>query len=206
MNADPHEIPRIAVQATAGGLLLMAFFTALWASWSLAGLPFAAGLVVIAVFLVFVVLFVIAGIRLFALARRFPTVDTTARRSQTRGMGRRFGIIFGLEGVLIGAASGVLGATGLSDYLNPVIALIVGLHFIPLARVFERTIDYWVAAWVVLAALVGIALLAFTTLAVTVVWTIVALATACGTSAYGFYMIREGRRLAGRVGVGPTPP
>lgn len=206
MNAEPHEIPRIAVQATAGGLLLMAFFTTLWASWSLAGLPFAAGLVVIAVFLVFVVLFVIAGIRLFALARRFPTVDTTARRTQTRSMGRRFGIIFGLEGVLIGAASGVLGATGLSDYINPVIALIVGLHFIPLARVFERTIDYWIAAWVVLTALVGIALLAFTALPVTIVWTIVALAAACGTSTYGFYMIHEGRRLVGRVGVGPTPP
>lgn len=205
MTTEPHDIPRIAVQATAGGLLLMAFFTTLWASWSLAGLPFAAGIVAIVVFGAFAVLFVIAGIRLFAVARRFPTVDTTARRAQTRSMGRRFGIIFGLEGVLIGAASGVLGATDLSDYINPVIALIVGLHFIPLARVFERTIDYWVAAWVVVASLVGIALLAFTPLPVTVVWTIVSLATACGTSAYGFYMIREGRRLAGLADAAPRP-
>lgn len=205
MTSGPREIPRIAVQATAGGLLLMAFFTTLWASWSMAGLPLAAGIVVIVVFLLFAVLFVIAGIRLFAVARRFPTVDTTSRRAQTRSMGRRFGIIFGIEGVLIGVASGVLGAVGLSDYINPAIALIVGLHFIPLARTFERTIDYWVAAWVVAAALIGIALLAFTTLAATVVWTVVALATACGTSAYGFYMIREGRRLTGIADAAPGP-
>ncbi|MFT4226709.1 hypothetical protein [Micropruina sp.] len=200
MDAEPHTIPRVAVHSTAGGLLLMAFFTTLWASWTLAGLPLPAGFVVVAAFLVCVVLFVVEGIRLFVLARRFPTVDTVERRGQTRSMGRRFGVIFGLEGVLIGVASGVLGATGLSDYLNPVIALIVGLHFIPLAGVFERTIDYWIAGWVIAAALVGIGLLTFTTLAATTVWTIVALATACGTSTYGFYMICQGRRIAINAG------
>lgn len=200
MSDDSRVVPRIGVQGVAGGLVLMAFFTVLWGSWSLVGLPPTVGVPIIVVFALSAVAFAVEGIRLFRLARQFPAVDTTSRRAQTKSTGARFGIIFGLEGVLIGAASGVLAAAGMSDYINPVIALIVGLHFIPLARVFERTIDYYIAAWVVLAAGTGVVLLALTALPVYTVWTIVAIATACGTSAYGLYMLSAGHRLRDAAG------
>jgi len=63
--------------------------------------------------------------------------------------------------------------------------------------VFERTIDHYIAGWVVIVALVGICLLALTETPVDTVWAIVSLATACGTSAYGIYMRQLSRRLRG---------
>lgn len=197
MSSDSDGIPRAAVLGTACGLILMAFFTTLWGSWSLVGLSGPFAVVVIVAFSSLGVVFVVEGIRLLRVLRRFPTIDTASRRAQTGRIGLQFGIIFGIEGVLIGAASSLLVTAGLSDYLNPVTALIVGLHFIPLARVFERTIDHYIAGWVVIVALVGICLLALTETPVDTVWAIVSLATACGTSAYGIYMRQLSRRLRG---------
>lgn len=199
MTSDLHAVPRIGVQGVAGGLLLMAFFTILWGSWSLTGLPLVLGVPIIAVFVALAILFAIGGIRLFGLARHFPRVDTSSRQARTKSFSIRFGVVFGTEGLTIGAASGALVATGLSDFINPVIALIVGLHFIPLARIFERTIDYYIAAWVVVVALVGIGLLAFTSTPVQTVWAIVSLGTACGTSVFGLYMMGLARGLRRRV-------
>jgi hypothetical protein len=197
VSSDSDGIPRAAVLGTACGLILMAFFTTLWGSWSLVGLSGPFAVVVIVAFSSLGVVFVVEGIRLLRVLRRFPTIDTASRRAQTGRIGLQFGIIFGIEGVLIGAASSLLVTAGLSDYLNPVTALIVGLHFIPLARVFERTIDHYIAGWVVIVALVGICLLALTETPVDTVWAIVSLATACGTSAYGIYMRQLSRRLRG---------
>lgn len=191
-------IPRVAYVGVAGGLLLMAFFTLLWASWLFGTVSPAIATPVFAAYAVFAIVFVVVAVRLFGSARRAPTIDTDERIGRTTSIGRQFGIIFGIEFVLIGAAGGILSATGNSDYLNPVIALIVGAHFIPLARVFERTIDYYIAAWTILFALLGIALLLFTSTPRDTVWTIVALAAANGTTAYGVYMLVIARRLTRR--------
>jgi len=70
-------------------------------------------------------------------------------------------------------------------YFAPAIALIVGLHFIPFGFLFRRSIDFYIAAWVVIWAIVGIWLIASQTLAAPLVASLVGVATACGTSAYG---------------------
>ena len=54
-----------------------------------------------------------------------------------RRMGMSFGIIFGIEGLLIGAAAAALAQAGRPLLIPVAIALIVGLHFFPLARVFR---------------------------------------------------------------------
>jgi hypothetical protein len=107
--------------------------------------------------------------------------------------------VFATEGILIGVAAGILGATGNGDYVNGAIAFIVGLHFLPLAWVFGRTIDYCIGSWVMLAAIVGIVLIATGAVAPEQSWTIVSLATTCGTTAYGLYMLAVKRRLLAGV-------
>ena len=194
-----NEVPRIAVRGVAGGLLLMAFFTALWIAWVL---PVASPVITTAIavpFFALAVLFLVQGVRLFVLSGRFPVVATSDRGLQSKRIGLRFGIIFGIEGALIGATSGILFATGLDDYLAPAIALIVGVHFIPLARVFERTIDYWVAGWVILVAITGILLIAFSPLEPALVSALVGIGTAIGTSVYGIYMLTVERSLLARA-------
>jgi len=64
---------------------------------------------------------------------------------------------------------------------------VVGVHFIPFGFIFHRTIDFYIAGWVVIWAVTGIWLIAVASL--------VAVATACGTAAYGIYMLRIKRAI-----------
>ena len=54
-----------------------------------------------------------------------------------------FGIIFGIEGALIALAAILLGQHGLGLWIPFAAALIVGIHFLPLARVFDMPLYYW---------------------------------------------------------------
>jgi len=57
-----------------------------------------------------------------------------------------FGIIFGIEGALIGLSCAWLGNHGHGDWVPIAIALIVGVHFLPLAKLFEVPVYYWTGA------------------------------------------------------------
>lgn len=74
------------------------------------------------------------------------------------------------------------------------------MHFIPLGRVFERTIDYWVAAWVILVAIVGVLLIALAPVSPAFVSALVGIGTAIGTSVYGVYLLILERSLLARIG------
>ena len=54
-----------------------------------------------------------------------------------------FGIVVGAESGLIWLCATLLTHLGLSIWIEIAIAIIVGLHFIPLARVFEAPVYYW---------------------------------------------------------------
>lgn len=60
-----------------------------------------------------------------------------------RAIGRRFGWIFLAEAAAIVIAANVLASRGVGDWILFAVAVIVGLHFLPLARLFEAPIYYW---------------------------------------------------------------
>lgn len=173
----------------------MAVFTAWWASDSLFGGNRAAGVGFTALGAVAAVVFLAQAVRLFRAGRGMPTELDADDREQRRRSGTVFGIVFGAEGLLIGVAAGLLTNTGHGDYLLPVIALIVGLHFYPMAWVFQRRLDVWLATWTSLVGVVGIVAVALDTGARDQVWAWVGVATALATATYGTYMVRYGNRL-----------
>ena len=177
------------------GLFLMGFFTLLWASWSLYGLPLVLGVVVVVIFGAFAVVFVVNGLQLIRSASRLPEPAGEESRRRGHALQLGFGITFASEGVVIAVVCALLAINGAYAYFAPAIALVVGLHFIPFGFLFRRTIDYYIAAWVVLWAVVGIWLIASQTLAAPLVASVVGVATACGTSAYGAYMLRVERAI-----------
>lgn len=197
-------IPRAAIQGIANGIILMAFFTVLWASWAAVGVSIGFRIVIGVVFFAFAIVFLVEGIPPFGASKRLPTVAAGDQQQRSKSIGRRFGVIFATEGILIGASSAVLGATDNYLYINPVTALIVGAHFLPLARVFNRTIDYYIGAWVILVALLGLGQLLSSAVDPYLVLTIVSIGTAAGTSTYGFYMVTKKRALLRRLGSGLT--
>lgn len=72
--------------------------------------------------------------------------------------GRTFGLIVGIEFAIAGIGAGLLSWWGRADLIAPWIALVVGVHFIPLAPLLHYPLLYGVAALVIIAALVAVPL------------------------------------------------
>ena len=181
------SIPRIAIQSIATGLSMMAFFTMMWAGIAYGSLD--NGLLVLIIFSALSLSFIINAIYLFGISKRFPKLETEADKAEGKRSGKWFGIIFGAEGLGIFIAINIVTNIGHADLVIPVIALVVGLHFYPLAKVFKRTIDYYLATWTTLVAVCGIILLLNKTYPVAHVDAIVGMGTAIATSCYGLYMM-----------------
>ncbi|ASU32418.1 hypothetical protein [Mucilaginibacter xinganensis] len=199
MNNQPHLIPADAVKGIASGLLMMACFTLIWAGIAYGGLhgtAYAWGLIP---FPVLAIAFVINGISLFRIAGHFPKVESEEDKAEEKKRGKWFGIVFGAEGLGIFIAINVVINIGHPELTIPVIALVVGLHFYPLARVFKRTIDYYLATWSTIIAVLGIAFSLNHTLSQPNVSAFTGIGIAVATSCYGLYMIYKGQELQGLI-------
>jgi hypothetical protein len=72
--------------------------------------------------------------------------------------GRIIGWASGVEGLALALAGHLLITAGLSAYVASAIAVIVGLHFLPLAKLLPVPIYYLTALLLVLAGLAGLAI------------------------------------------------
>ena len=64
-----------------------------------------------------------------------------------------FWIDFGIEWGLSVIAVVVLGHVGRSDLIPQAVGVIVGLHFLPLAKIFSAKLYYWTGTTIVVAAI-----------------------------------------------------
>jgi hypothetical protein len=142
------------------GALIMVFFGCMWLGWALGSMGLRAAVVIAAVLAFAASLWIPAyGLLRKGLRASKQAAPLTAEqeREQSR-MGKMFGIVFGAEGLLIFLAVNVLNNLGLGDYAISAIAAIVGLHFLPLARLFHRPMYYLVGVIMTIAALASIAI------------------------------------------------
>jgi hypothetical protein len=82
-----------------------------------------------------------------------PDSTDPAAAAKGKRAGILFGIIFGLEGGLIALSSALLARSGHGDWIPVAAGMIVGLHFLPLAHVFEMPLYYGTGALSVLGIL-----------------------------------------------------
>jgi len=195
MKTQPHTIPRIAIQSIASGLLMMAFFTMMWATMANLGLNGRDHYAVLVFFGILAILFVSNAIHLLTIAKRFPKLSSEEDKAEGKRSGKWFGIIFGAEGLGIVIAINIVKYLGHDDLVIPVIALVVGLHFYPLGWVFKRTLDYYLATWATLIAVLSIIFTLNKTLTANDVLAFVGVGIGIATSCYGLYMIKDGMRL-----------
>jgi len=92
------------------------------------------------------------------LSRNIPSIHDPLAAAKGKRSGRLFGIVFAAESGLIWLCATLLAHLGLSIWIPVAIAVIVGLHFIPLARVFEAPVYYWTGVLCV-AGLLGCSLI-----------------------------------------------
>ena len=195
MTKEAQILPRIAIRSIGGGLLLMALFTMMWAGIAQAGLQQHDHHVVLILFSAFSITFVMYGIVVLIAAQRFPKFTSTSDAAEGKTMTTRFGIIFGIEGTAIPVVSVILLVLGYQEFTLPAIALIVGLHFYPMAKVFNRKIDYYLATWTCLVAIGAMIITAGHQYTQAFTLTIMGIGVALATSTYGFYMLANGYHL-----------
>lgn len=105
------------------------FFAFAWFGWGQEGPPTGVS-VALGVGAVLAVLVTIGAVLAARHARDEPSPVSGAVA------GRRFGIIVGVEFGLIGLGAAMLGATGHAVFIPAWACLVVGVHFVPLARLF----------------------------------------------------------------------
>jgi hypothetical protein len=195
MKKEPHIIPDSAIKGIATGLIMMAVFTSAWAGIGYGGLKDTSYWFVLIIFPVLSILFVVNSIKLLKAAKHFPKITSEADIAEEKKTGKWFGIIFGAEGLGIFIGINVVVNLGHPELTMPVLALVVGLHFFPLAKVFKRTIDYYLATWSTIIATLSIVLSLNKTLTQSGVFTLLGIGIGIATSCYGIYMVTEGKRL-----------
>lgn len=124
---------REELRGFAYGIFFMSAFGFVWASTGSSALPGGSAFVLTADVVVSLAL-ISAGLYLLRAARFMPELPEGAMSS---GVWRRFRIVGVVEGVAILAAVFVLGRAGRPEWIPAVVALIVGLHFFPLASIFR---------------------------------------------------------------------
>jgi len=196
MNQDPNIMPDVAVKGIATGLIMMAFFTLLWAGIAFRGLYETNYLPVLLIFPVLNIVFIVNAVKIYKIADQFPKLTSEADILEEKRMGKWFGIIFGVEGLLIFIGINVVVNLDHPDLTIPVIALVVGLHFYPLAKVFKRTIDYYLATWSTIIAILAIVLILNKTITENTSFIFVGIGIGIATSGYGIYMILPDVRRA----------
>jgi low temperature requirement protein LtrA len=148
-------LSRAALRGRSMGVFACTAFGALWASSALSlGAPTlgTVGYAVIALITGSLLWFAIGMLRR---SRQMSSANDPAQPAQRR-TNLRFLAIFAAEIVLINIAAVVLNHHHALDYLMPTIAIVVGLHFYPLASLF-RVPRYHVTATVMtVAGLAGV--------------------------------------------------
>jgi hypothetical protein len=135
-----------------GGAIILTLFAAFWSIAALANWSTRPSWTIPAAVLTTIALLAASATRIGA-TRGIESLDDPIAEARGKRAGMWFGIIFGLEGGLIFLCSLVLAHVHLTDWIPIGIALIVGVHFFPLARVFEVPLYYGTGGLCVLGVL-----------------------------------------------------
>jgi hypothetical protein len=158
MSSEP---PRDAMIGMTSGVFFLTFFAALWGSAgaSIVGPPDQSVLLVVDG--VVTLGFLCAGLILLRRARSLRETPSSEDAGYLRAVRTLFAVVFATEIVLVVSAATLLPAFSLGRFVVPVVALIVGGHFIPLSRLFLVPV-YFATGVALLAlaifAIVGLAL------------------------------------------------
>lgn len=150
---------RASILGLASAGFMMAFFGAAWWGWGVGGIQGVFLGETVAYFLILAcatLVLLSGGILLFRATRHLPQETSSEEEAPGTAEGKRsgrvFGLVFGLEFAIIALVSFLLNVLHHPEFLLPYTSIVVGLHFIPLARLFHVRLYYITGALLVLAS------------------------------------------------------
>ena len=200
-------IPRAAVRGTAFGIIFMAFFGTLWAGIGIRGLQGWGFLWLLILSLLIGGILLLGGIVLIMNSKRLSNkmVEGDSYRWKRKNMW--LGIIIALEGILMATASVICESTNHLDLFVPVMALIVGVHFFPLAHLFQVKLYYISGSLLCLLSIITLIALpirvSWGNNEIMVWWTFVGFSSALVLWGTGVVVRIAGQRLLNRARNGP---
>jgi hypothetical protein len=151
INSEPTKA---RMRGLVGGAAILTLFGGLWCIGALAFWPARPDWGIPAASAATLVLIIVCVFRWTASAKIPASRDPAAAAAQGKRTGIMFGIIFGVESGLIALTSALLARSGLGDWIPVAVGLIVGVHFLPLAHVFDVPLYYWTGGFTVFGILV----------------------------------------------------
>lgn len=154
MMQTSRLISKEAFRGSGIGVIFMAFFGTLWAGIGVMGLK-GWGFPYVELASVFVgIIMVIEGISLIYASQKMPDQVSENGARRLKRMNSWFNIVFIAEGLLIGIAIAICNMINQTDLIPGVIAIIVGIHFLPLAALFQIKVYYATGVLLCLLALI----------------------------------------------------
>ncbi|GET26002.1 hypothetical protein [Prolixibacter sp. NT017] len=173
------------------GLILMIFFTMWWVYSSEIYFNDSDYHVVGIVFGIAILYLIYSYIKLKIYKKSISVPPINDGRKKAKG----YFTVVALEGAAIFVAVLILANTGYGDFIPSGIALIVGIHFLPFAKIFTRKIDYYIGLWTIIVAVVGLLLINSSQFDIKIVNAFVCLGCAISTTTYGFKMVKDGKLI-----------
>lgn len=134
---EPRRVTPSTLRGRGTGIIVCAIFAALWANWArpmLSGLPGIYGWTAVVAALSGALL--VAGVAAIRRGRHLSRATGIGDRAP-RGMRRGFMLVLIGEIVALNIAAYLLISHRMAQYLAPAVAIVVGLHFLPLAKIFR---------------------------------------------------------------------
>jgi len=182
---------KTALDKPLGGLFLMTLLTVIWTivgEISLKGEDF----YVLGIIFILIILFFTSYYFKFYKRKKFLSKIHNQEDPKKEKLYR---IILIAEGVAILVVQNILANINKDELFIPCFALIVGLHFFPLAKVFDRRFDYYIGTWTTSFALLGIYLTIRLSMYQYFINAIVCFACATATTLYGLHMISNANKI-----------
>lgn len=154
MMQTSRLISKEAFRGSGIGVMFMALFGTLWAGTGVMGLQ-GWGFPYVELAAIFVgIIMVIEGISLIYTSQKMPDQVSVNGARRLKRMNFWFNIVFIAEGLLIGMAIAICNMINQTDLIPGVIAIIVGIHFLPLAALFQIKVYYATGVLLCLLALI----------------------------------------------------
>lgn len=154
MMQTSRLISKEAFRGSGIGVIFMALFGTLWAGTGVMGLQ-GWGFPYVELAAIFVgIIMVIEGISLIYASQKMPDQVSENGARRLKRMNFWFNIVFIAEGLLIGIAIAICNMINQTDLIPGVIAIIVGIHFLPLATLFQIKVYYATGVLLCLLAII----------------------------------------------------
>ena len=185
------------IQGYESGALILTFFGSLWASLTMIGITPRQRIFLAIVVVLVTIPLAYSAITLLREARQLPDVPSPEGEARGTKIAIWYGVVFAREFILIAVASILLSRANRDELIPLVTALIVGLHFLPLAALFQVQAYYVTGvAITLLAGVAVIAILLGRTLGGPWTWSVVVvLGNAVILCLSALYVLQIGRQL-----------